>query len=82
MVAYISMNQWGHGITATVTLERSGKCVNYCFDNYKVDSYPLDEWLPTTSYPIAEQIKSTIFTNTVMVLAEVRNPKTASSVRR
>lgn len=82
MVAYISMNQWGHGITATITLDRCGKFVNYCFDNYRVDTYPLDEWLPTAPYAVAEQMKSAIFTNTVMILAEVRNPGTASSMRR
>lgn len=82
MVAYLNINQWGHGITATVTLDRCGKYVNYCFDNYRVDTYPLDEWLPTTKYEIAEQIKSTIFTNTVLILAEVRNPGSAKSLRR
>lgn len=82
MVGFIGMNQMGHGITATVTVERCGRYVNYCFDNYKVDGTLLEEWLPTTSYPVAEQVKSAIFTNTVLVLAEVRNPGSANSMRR
>lgn len=82
MVARLNMNQWGNGITATVTLTRCGRYVNYCFDDYRVNTYPLDEWLPTTKYEVAEQIKSTIFTNTVLILAEVRNPGVAKSMRR
>lgn len=73
MVAHVSMNQWGHGITCTVTLDRRGKYVNYCFDNYRVDSYLLDEWLPTVKYEVAEQIKGFIFARTVLILAEVKN---------
>ncbi len=80
-VAYINYNQMGQGIFGKFTFSRSGKYVNYCIQDFRVNGKPLEEWLENANATIAEQVKSSIFSTSVLLIASMKGTSNSLSQR-
>jgi len=76
MVIYMHFNQMGHGVFGTLTMTHTGEYVNYCFQDYRIDSYPMEEWLTFASPNAVESVKSAVFSKTVITIAAMKHSQT------
>lgn len=80
-IGYLHFTEMQQGIYGKVTFVRSGKYVNYCIQDFKVNNMPLEEWLGTANSTIAEQVKGRIFSSVVMLVAQCKNNTTPLTQR-
>lgn len=71
--AFMHFNEMQQGVYGKVVVSRHGKHVNYCIEDFRVNSIPLDDWLTTANATIAEQVKGRIFSTTVLLIASIKN---------
>lgn len=81
VTAYMQMSEMQQGIFGSITISRNGRYVNYCVQDFMVNGQPLDNWLSTANTTVGEQVKSRIFSNTVILVAHFKGNGTALSLR-
>lgn len=81
MIGHLHFTEAQQGIYGRVTIVRSGRYVNYCIQDFRVNNMPFEEWLGTANSTIAEQVKGRIFSVSVLLVASVKNTTTSLTQR-
>lgn len=73
MMAMMKVDVADRTITGRLTMDQKRGHLSYSVQDYRVDDILLDEWLGSASNAsAAEQVKSAIFSRTVLVISEMK----------